>query len=125
MNEGISAENESSNPSKGAPLDEENRQIAKTGLQELGLPAEHVLKHLISVGEVIVRGNRDFHRTEGMSRHDTPFWGSVANSSQVLRVVTTGGDSGGEDSRHLAPPLTPLLPGDIVPRICASSSPRP
>ncbi|HEY6346763.1 MAG TPA: hypothetical protein VIY49_35175 [Bryobacteraceae bacterium] len=44
MNEGISAENESSNRPKRAPLDEENRQIAKTGLQELGLPAERVLK---------------------------------------------------------------------------------
>ncbi|HEY6347703.1 MAG TPA: hypothetical protein VIY49_39935 [Bryobacteraceae bacterium] len=74
MNEGISAENESSNRRKRAPLDEENRQIAKTGLQELGLPAERLLKHLIRVGEVIVRGNRDFHRPEGMSRQDTLFW---------------------------------------------------
>jgi hypothetical protein len=74
MNEGIPAENESLNQPKRTPLDQENRQIAKTGLQELGLPAERVLKHLIRVGEVTVRGNRDFHRPEGMSRDDTLFW---------------------------------------------------
>jgi hypothetical protein len=74
MNAGISAENESSNRPKRAPLDEENRLIAKAGLQELGLPAECVLKHLIRVGEVTVRGNRDFHRPEGMSRQDTLLW---------------------------------------------------
>lgn len=74
MNAATSAENESSNRPKRASLDEENRQIARTGLQELGAPAERVLKHLIRVGEVTVRGNRDFHCPEGMTRQDTLFW---------------------------------------------------